>query len=91
MVGVFLAVLLVLCWLSHRFVELSMQRQGRRFAGWLDTYLGPDTVLAVPASAAPADPLAAARPSPALAGPRRSGRSGPGRCAHRASLRDVRP
>jgi peptidoglycan/LPS O-acetylase OafA/YrhL len=74
MVAVFLAILLVLCWLSHRFVEVSMQRQGRRLAGWLDTYLGPDTIRAVPAAAAPAGPVAtvataapaaAARPSPA--------------------------
>jgi peptidoglycan/LPS O-acetylase OafA/YrhL len=56
----FLAVLLGCCWLSHRFVETSMQRQGRRFAAWLDTYLGPDTVLAVPAAAA----APAARPAP---------------------------
>ena len=50
MVGVFLAILLVLCWLSHRFVESPMQRQGRRVAGWLDTWLGPDTLPASPAA-----------------------------------------
>jgi peptidoglycan/LPS O-acetylase OafA/YrhL len=48
----FLAVLLACCWLSHRFVELVMQRQGRRVASWLDTCLGPDTVLAAPAGSA---------------------------------------
>ena len=58
----FLAVLLACCWLSHRFVESSMQRQGRRFAAWLDTYLGPDTVLATAAGPGPA---ATAAPSPA--------------------------
>src|ERR1700753_4135731 len=41
MVAVFLAILLVLCWLSHRFVEVSMQRQGRRLAGLVGTYPGP--------------------------------------------------
>ena len=50
MVGVFLAILLALCWLSHRYVESPMQRQGRRLSGWLDTWLGPDTLPAVPAS-----------------------------------------
>ena len=44
MVGVFLAILLVLCWLTHRYVESTMQRRGRRVAGWLDTWFGPDTL-----------------------------------------------
>ena len=44
--GAFLIVLLGCCWLSHRFVESFMQRQGRRFAAWLDTWFGPDTLQA---------------------------------------------
>jgi peptidoglycan/LPS O-acetylase OafA/YrhL len=56
--GAFLAVLLGCCWLSHRFVEVPMQRHGRRFARWLDSSFGPD--LGPPA--APAGP---AGPEPA--------------------------
>jgi peptidoglycan/LPS O-acetylase OafA/YrhL len=54
MVGVFLAILLMLCWLSHRFVESTMQRQGRRVAAGLDTWFGSDALPTVPAGAAPA-------------------------------------
>jgi hypothetical protein len=38
-----------------------MQRQGRRVAGWLDTWFGPDTLPAVPASAAPSHPATSSR------------------------------
>jgi peptidoglycan/LPS O-acetylase OafA/YrhL len=40
----FLAVLLFCCWLSYRFVEAPMQRQGRRFAAWLECWFGPDSI-----------------------------------------------
>ena len=50
MVGVFLVILLALCWLTHRFVESPMQRQGRRVAGWLETWFGPDTLPASPSA-----------------------------------------
>jgi len=40
----FLAVLLVCCWLSYRFIEAPMQRQGRRFAAWLEYWAGPDVI-----------------------------------------------
>jgi peptidoglycan/LPS O-acetylase OafA/YrhL len=66
MVGVFLAILLALCWLTHRFVESPMQRQGRRVAGWLETWFGPDTLPAVPASPS-ATPSHAAASSQAAA------------------------
>jgi peptidoglycan/LPS O-acetylase OafA/YrhL len=69
MVGVFVAILLVLCWLSHRFVESPMQRQGRRLAGWLDTWFGPDTLPAVPASPS-ATPSHTAAPSHEPVSPR---------------------
>jgi peptidoglycan/LPS O-acetylase OafA/YrhL len=75
MVGVFLAILLVLCWLSHRFVESTMQRQGRRVAGWLDTWFGPDTLparatLPVPATATPSRPaISSHEPTPSLESP----------------------
>ena len=38
----FLALLLACCWLSYRFIEAPMQRQGRRFAAWLECWVGPD-------------------------------------------------
>jgi peptidoglycan/LPS O-acetylase OafA/YrhL len=40
----FLAVLLGCCWLSYRFIEAPMQRQGRRFAAWLEYWFGPDSI-----------------------------------------------
>ena len=42
----FLAALLGGCWLSHRFIEAPMQRQGKRFAAWLEYWFGPDSVPA---------------------------------------------
>jgi peptidoglycan/LPS O-acetylase OafA/YrhL len=44
----FVAVLLGCCWLSYRFVEAPMQRQGRKVAAWLDKWFGPDTAGAQP-------------------------------------------
>ena len=38
----FLAMLLACCWLSYRFIEAPMQRQGRRFTAWLECWVGPD-------------------------------------------------
>ncbi|HWG64412.1 MAG TPA: acyltransferase [Streptosporangiaceae bacterium] len=40
----FVAVLLGCCALSYRFIEAPMQRQGRKFAAWLEHWFGPDTV-----------------------------------------------
>jgi len=40
----FLAVLLACCWLSYRFIEAPMQRQGRKFAAWLEYSVGPDVI-----------------------------------------------
>jgi len=60
----FLAVLLACCSLSYRFIEAPMQRQGRRFAAWLEYGVGPDLIPAHhprPAEARPAD----ARPADA--------------------------
>ena len=42
LVAVFVAVLLVCCGLTHRFIEAPMQRLGRRVAAWLDARFGPD-------------------------------------------------
>ena len=42
LVAVFVAVLLVCCGLTYRFVEAPMQRVGRRVAGRLDARFGPD-------------------------------------------------
>ena len=42
----FLVVLLGCCWLSYRFIEAPMQRQGRRFAAWLEYWFGPDSIPA---------------------------------------------
>lgn len=42
----FVAVLLGCCWLSYRFVEAPMQRQGRKFAAWLEYWFGPDSIPA---------------------------------------------
>jgi peptidoglycan/LPS O-acetylase OafA/YrhL len=57
MAAVFLAVLLACSWLSYRWVEKPMQRHGRTFSRWLDTWFGPDPVPGAPAVA----------PEPALA------------------------
>jgi peptidoglycan/LPS O-acetylase OafA/YrhL len=54
--GTFVAVLLGFSWLSYRYVEKPMQRHGRTFGRWLDTWFGPDIVRAV----------AAAGPEPAI-------------------------
>lgn len=40
----FLAVLLLCCWLSYRCIEAPMQRQGRKFAVWLEYRFGPDAI-----------------------------------------------
>ena len=40
----FLAVLLACCWLSYRFIEAPMQRQGRKFAAWLEYWVGSDVI-----------------------------------------------
>jgi peptidoglycan/LPS O-acetylase OafA/YrhL len=58
LVAVFMLVLLVCCGLTHRFIEVSMQRLGRRVAGRLDARFGPD---------APRSPRP--RPDPVTAGP----------------------
>jgi len=42
----FLVGLLGCCWLSYRFIEAPMQRQGRRFAAWLEYWFGPDSIPA---------------------------------------------
>ena len=43
MASVFLAALLGCSALTYRFVEAPMQRQGKKFAVWLETWFGPDT------------------------------------------------
>jgi peptidoglycan/LPS O-acetylase OafA/YrhL len=43
MAGVFLAALLGCSALTYRFVEAPMQRQGKKLAARLETWLGPDT------------------------------------------------
>jgi len=54
--AVFVAVLLVCCGLTYRFIEAPMQRLGRRVAGRLDARFGPDA-------------LRPRRPHPEAAGP----------------------
>ena len=49
LVAVFVAVLLVCCGLTHRFIEAPMQRLGRRVAGRLDARFGPDVPGTAPA------------------------------------------
>ena len=44
--GVFTVILLACCWLSYRFIEAPMQRQGRKFAAWLEYWFGPDSIPA---------------------------------------------
>ena len=44
--GAFTMILLACCWLSYRFIEAPMQRQGRKFAVWLETWFGPDSIPA---------------------------------------------
>ena len=39
-------ILLACCWLSYRFIEAPMQRQGRKFAAWLEYWFGPDSIPA---------------------------------------------
>jgi len=56
LVAVFVAVLLVCCGLTYRFIEAPMQRLGRRVAGRLDARFGPDA-------------LRPRRPHPEAAGP----------------------
>ena len=48
MAAAFLAVLLAFSWLSYRWVEKPMQRHGRTFSRWLDTWVGPDPVARRP-------------------------------------------
>jgi peptidoglycan/LPS O-acetylase OafA/YrhL len=45
LVAVFVAVLLVCCGLTHRFVEAPMQRRGRRVARRLDAWFGEDVLM----------------------------------------------
>jgi len=42
----FVTVLLGCCWLSYRCIEAPMQRQGRKFAAWLEYWFGPDSIPA---------------------------------------------
>ena len=44
--GAFTMILLACCWLSYRFIEAPMQRQGRKFAVWLEYWFGPDPIPA---------------------------------------------
>ncbi len=44
MVAVFMLVLLVCSALTHRFIELPMQRKGRQLARWLDVRFGEDVL-----------------------------------------------
>lgn len=48
MVALFLLALFVRCALTHRFVEVPMQRQGRRLAQWLDGRSGRTEVHEIP-------------------------------------------
>jgi peptidoglycan/LPS O-acetylase OafA/YrhL len=54
LVVVFVSVLLVCCGLTHRFIEVPMQRLGRRLAARLDVRFGPDTLRPRRAGLAPA-------------------------------------
>ena len=44
--GAFTVILLACCSLSYRFIEAPMQRQGRKFAAWLEYWFGPDSIPA---------------------------------------------
>jgi peptidoglycan/LPS O-acetylase OafA/YrhL len=46
MAAIFVAALLGCSWLSYRYVEKPMQRHGRTFTRWLETWFGPDPVPA---------------------------------------------
>jgi peptidoglycan/LPS O-acetylase OafA/YrhL len=66
-VAVFVAVLLVICGLTHRFIEAPMQRLGRRAGARLGARLGPDGPRQAPVSV---DPGACGTPPAGAAGPR---------------------
>ncbi|AGZ41753.1 acyltransferase family protein [Actinoplanes friuliensis] len=57
----FLALLLSLSWLTHRFVELPGQRLGRRLARWLTARRGSDALISDPR---PRSPVPAGVPPP---------------------------
>jgi peptidoglycan/LPS O-acetylase OafA/YrhL len=63
LVTVFVAVLLACCGLTHRFIEMPMQRLGRRVAARLDARFGPDVRAPDP------DPVVSGRPHAGGAGP----------------------
>jgi peptidoglycan/LPS O-acetylase OafA/YrhL len=67
-VAVFVAALLAVCGLTHRFIEAPMQRLGRRVAARLDTRFGPDVQHPPPSLIA--DPAASGTPHAAGAVPR---------------------
>src|SRR5258708_39817898 len=67
LVAVFMLVLLVCCGLTHRFIEVSMQRLGRRGAGRLHPRVGPDA----PRAPRPRPPPRTARPAGPAARPPR--------------------
>jgi peptidoglycan/LPS O-acetylase OafA/YrhL len=58
LVAVFVSVLLVCCWLTHRFIEAPMQRLGRRIAARLDTRFGPDVLRPRQTGLAPTEEFA---------------------------------
>ena len=69
MAAIFVAVLLACSWLSHRWIEKPMQRSGRTFSRWLDTWFGPDPVPGAPAVALEPAPAHEALAHEALAPP----------------------
>ena len=87
-------ILLACCWLSYRFIEAPMQRQGRKFAAWLEYWFGPDSIPAhfqAQESSRSADeaPAAAARRGRSRRGRSRRGRQP--RTPRRGRLRRGRP
>jgi peptidoglycan/LPS O-acetylase OafA/YrhL len=54
LVAVFVAALLVICGLTHRFIEAPMQRLGRRVGSRLDARFGPDGQRPPPSVTGPA-------------------------------------
>ena len=65
--GAFTVILLACCWLSYRFIEAPMQRQGRKFAAWLEYWFGPDSI---PAHVEAQDSSRSADEAPASSGAR---------------------
>jgi hypothetical protein len=57
----FVLVLLVCCGLTQRFIEVPMQRLGRRVAGRLDGRFGPDALRSRRPHPDPVDGLAVRR------------------------------